>query len=144
MLDVLELPYVAGLFDGEGCIHVSRQIRNTRPIYRLDVSIVNTNREILFRLKDRWRGTVQNRPHTALSANPISSWRVVYCDATLFLSDIQPWLRLKANQADIALNFSALTQARGVGHRGLTAEDLALREGFYLALREAKKVPSGT
>jgi hypothetical protein len=124
--------YTAGLLDGEGTIRVKRCTyrRRTRE-HTVAVAVVNTNHSILEWLQDRFGGTITLQGGTNL---PCYSWGLNGTPkAVAFLQRIRPYLRIKAKQAWLALEFVA--QATWHHGKRLTPEELALRDGFYLAMQ---------
>jgi hypothetical protein len=101
------LPYFAGFFDGEGSIGIYRNSRHHQPGRTLRVQVTqNVSREateLLEEAQRRWGGalTIMNRTH----ARPAWMWQVSASKGVRALREIRPWLRVKAEQADIALAY---------------------------------------
>lgn len=98
--------YVAGLIDGEGCVHLD----TPRGTYRARVSVGMTEpaRELLEDLRTDWGGTIyQQRPATDRWAAAYT-WHVTGQRAVAVLITIRPHLRLKGGQADLVLQVEAL------------------------------------
>jgi hypothetical protein len=92
-----ELAYFAGLFDGEGCVGFAR----VRSSYFVRVLVVNTNREVLEYLQECFGGDI--KAHRRKSGWKQSwQWRLSWSAAINFLELIEPWLRIKENQAHLA------------------------------------------
>lgn len=89
--------WLAGFFDGEGCIYIPKQ--------GVDVSISNTNGEVIRAIFERVGvGFIEITTHGNLSWKPKHSWRVkTYVEAHAVLKLLRPYLVLKAEKADIAL-----------------------------------------
>jgi intein-encoded DNA endonuclease-like protein len=51
---MLSAEYIAGFFDGEGCVGISTRGRGKHPYLR--VSVTNTNKEILLLMKAQFGG----------------------------------------------------------------------------------------
>lgn len=92
----LKPEYIAGLFDGEGCINFSRCRTSIFP----RILLVNTNLAILEKLKAQYGGDIQK-----LSRKPnwkqAYIWRLSWLKAVNFLDEISDWLEIKTEQADI-------------------------------------------
>jgi len=133
--------YAAGFFDGEGCISVSRlSAGRDRPAYLLDGAIGNTYLPILQEFQAQWGGSIAPQKKYKAQHKDRWIWHLHGDNLVRFLQDLFPHLHEKTLQVEMALQFVAEKTARNVRSRGrLSAEDLALREGFYLALREAKR-----
>lgn len=134
-----ELAYWAGFFDGEGCVQIEHT--QTRPmVYRLSVSVGQTQRAVLVAMAERFGGSVRNEPRSSRH-KPAWRWQLSGPRAALFLGAVQPYLRVKARQAWLGREFLAQRRvyAPRRGHAGqvIPAEELALREGFRLAVQGA-------
>ena len=97
MLKKVELAYIAGLFDGEGCV----VIRVCNKVHSIYVQITNTNRDILDWLQDSFGGSVR------LNGNikPCFNCAVVSDDAHSFLTRILPFIIIKSRQVELAVDF---------------------------------------
>jgi hypothetical protein len=133
--------YVAGLLDADGSLTLSRRRKNGLVCFVPMGSIANQERQVLEDCKDTWGGSVCLVRQTSKR-----NWRWTCCGLALFrlLSDITPYLRIKRGESVMLQEFVALRDDTrpGPGRHGfrrLSPEQVALREGFYLALREAKK-----
>lgn len=129
-----DLCYAAGIFDGEGCI----MIQKAKPVaYWLTVRVGTTDLELLTWLKVRWGGSV-SRTRFRLQRKPSAEWQLINKAAGQFLRSVLPFLQTKRPQAELALKFLGDRQDwRGMRHP--PTEELALREGYHLAMREAKR-----
>ena len=100
------LPYLAGFFDGEGSIGIYRNGnqhggRTLRVQLTQNVSVASTL--LLKECQTRWGGSLceMNRNNKRTAWN----WQASATSGVKALSDIRPWLRLKAEEADIALEW---------------------------------------
>src|SRR5262245_35104342 len=107
----LSMQYIAGLFDGEGCIGFSR-VRTTIFIRTL---VVNTNRDILERLRDIFGGDIAPLAYRKDGWKPSYQWRLSWSRAIRFLDAISPWLVIKAPQVELAFAWDAIRM--GCGNR---------------------------
>lgn len=127
-LPTIELAYLAGFFDGEGCIHVSKCKRsdrkNDRFQYQLRIQISQKNREPLDKLVAGWGGGIYD-----IKSKGMYSWQLHSRKAERFLEAILPFLRDKAEQAELALIFQA--------NRGKSTAERD--EQLYLLLKGLKK-----
>lgn len=117
--------YVAGLFDGEGNIYISKDL------VHLQVSITQKETPILFLLKQEFGGVVGN------SGNSCYKWRVTSIGLMLnFLQTIQPYAFIKANEIKITIAFLEGMRKRNIGRHPLSSDEVerrsTLREKFYL------------
>ena len=115
--------YAAGLIDGEGCIAISASKR----YYTLTVVVGMTSKALpamnmMFR---RWGGSV--RPRRASTERWADAWCWTICadSAVIFLQEIQPFLVLKQEQAQIALDFMALPSPRNSSNHRMAYERMA-------------------
>lgn len=139
-MNPLSPQYVAGFFDGEGCIIVAKDSgarHNKRPSYVLRVDVANTDYRVLEMLQREFGGNIA-RSHG--KNRPCYNWQVNAQLAKKFLEWVRPYLTVKAEQAWLALEFMSQRGLGGGKGRPLTEEDYALREGYYLALQNAKRL----
>lgn len=104
----LEYAYIAGLFDGEGCIQIIQQSkrRNGRTTpYCLSVCISNTDTKVMRWLYASLGGVLIDRP--GRNGGSCSwSWQTYTNNAATFLEHISPFLVIKRAECDTALEFS--------------------------------------
>jgi hypothetical protein len=101
----IEAAYIAGLLDGEGTIcfshHLARPKLN-REFWQPKVTIANTNRAVIEWLAAKMGGSIAQHHQKA-------HWRRCYVwnakDIRGILRTVQPFLRIKARQAEIVLAF---------------------------------------
>src|SRR5262245_42979427 len=93
--------YMAGFFDGEGCVNIGR----TRKNYFVRVLLVNTNLDILLVFQARYGGDTKelSGPKTRPKWKQSWCWRLNHIRAVRFLEDILPWLIVKEQQALTAI-----------------------------------------
>jgi len=101
-----QLAYIAGLFDGEGCVHIGGRRQNSS--YNLEVSLSNTNRDVLFWIQSIFGGYIKEQKKAKEYHTQCYNWRIVSNQAVLFLESIYPYMRIKLNQADGAIAFQSL------------------------------------
>ena len=128
-----DLAYTAGLLDGEGCIYITRMEKR----HVLMVTITNTVRDVLVWTASLFGGSIHDR--TQSGSSPWSVWTIRGPSAANFLSSIRPWMKIKAQQAWLACEYDA-QRAKGLNRANpLTDEELALRDGFRFAIKDANK-----
>jgi hypothetical protein len=137
LIDVATLAYTAGLFDGEGSIVIGCGKRADRraPQYWLQVGITNTHRETIDWLLATFGGHISDNSHapSRRKQRPCWAWRVMSNEAAAFLESLLPYLRIKNEQALIALEFQAHMQAPLV--RPVPDAAIRQREAFRVRLR---------
>ena len=95
----MNVSYIAGLFDGEGCIYVAR----VRHFLRFDVSIANTNEQVLQELKTfLGYGTIHQRHDKRYPKHlPVYRWIIHHrVDVHKFLTLLLPHLIIKKEKAE--------------------------------------------
>jgi hypothetical protein len=140
--------YAAGFFDGEGSAVIRRkppQIKSTTsplPRYRVEALIRITNRDVLEMLQARWGGSI------IFSKAPKSHWKDWYqwqiqaTKAMTFLQEILPYLIIKKQQAELAIQFQKHIIESGklrYGGQGLKRypyeEIIRIRDGFFYQMK---------
>lgn len=104
-----EIAYAAGVFDGEGCVHIGK-----KPMVVI-VNISQTDVRLLWWFRERFDGVVSSHS-TGKAINNKPTWRWVRnaSGAHEFLTLIRPYLIVKAAQADIAILFrETVAKSRG-------------------------------
>lgn len=138
-VDIATLAYLAGLFDGEGSIVIccsSGKKNRIASSYWLQVGITNTDRELIDWLYDTFGGHISDNSHSPSykRQRPCWAWRVTTREAGRFLKSIYPYLRIKKNQAEIAIEFQE-HMSSFAGNKALSKETLEMREGYRSQLR---------
>ncbi|MGY1823305.1 hypothetical protein [Geodermatophilus sp. SYSU D00079] len=136
------LPYCAGFFDGEESIGIYRNGSAHGRTLRVQLTQNATVRStpLLLEFQSRWGGSLcaMNRTY----ARPAWNWQVSASAGAKVLKDIRPWLRLKCDEADIALEWwtKRPVPQRGPGGRYLpfTAEQRAFDAAAEERLKAAK------
>ena len=125
--------YAAGLFDGEGCVDIykaSVSKASKSPSFMLRVVITQKQGEIMNWLENKFGGAVQLSKR---SDNYIYRWDIRSQAAKRFLLLIQPYVLIKKEQVNLAIEYEErkskyLETLKGKrGFRTLTAEEIAWR-----------------
>lgn len=116
-----DICYAAGFFDGEGTILIGKPTRTCG--YRLIVSATQTSIAPMEWFCPRWGGTISKRKKRK-GRRQAWNWTVTSQLALKFLSDVRPFLIVKAEQADIAIEF----QSRKFNGIRRTPDVIALEE----------------
>lgn len=133
--------YIAGFFDGEGTILITRRYDNNRGCrYYLSVRIANTCLEILNDCMLVWGGYIYTVKKAQTHHKQAYCWYINNAKAEIFLNDIFPFLRVKKDEAKIALLFrkkqielnkERLLRSRvGGTNNGYNAGDYKLLAGY--------------
>lgn len=91
---MLSLEYVAGLFDGEGCVSVQSK-------GYLAVVIANNHLPLLQQLKEQFGGSITIRP------NGTCNWKISTRQGEAFLRLIHPFLVVKKDVAQVGILLSS-------------------------------------
>jgi hypothetical protein len=109
-MDEVMTGYIAGFFDGEGCISLTRHVKNGCPCIKVlltnnDLKVLRLIQRVLkkekievsiFKRNHRYKNEL--RPHFVLAPNN-------YPNAIQFLRLILPYLSIKKEKAELALLF---------------------------------------
>ena len=136
-MEKTDLAYMAGLFDGEGCIHIAklRRPESKRGCHFGLVATIGMTSEFLLELyRSQFGGSVYCYPRLKGNRRPCWQWIIRSRQAVAFLKAIRPYLLLKANEADLAIEFQG---AMHVGGRRIKEEWVA-QETQYNLMRDLK------
>jgi hypothetical protein len=132
----VETAYLAGVVDGEGCIgfHLCSNKFNRRinPIFAPEVTVVNSNRELLEWLQARFGGRLNTRKREKEHHKQTWCWRVGNRQAYEVCRLIAPLLICKRVQAEAIVEFYEKAPPRPMG-RGAetTPEEVQRRISLY-------------
>lgn len=129
----LNLAYLAGLIDGEGCLAVIRQ-RNSHCragyAYRCGLRIANSNEPIMdWLVKVVGAGAVKSHLPKMRNSKRQWTWEVWGDDSANLTRQLLPHFRIKRPQADLLLAFQQGLKSRSGPY--LTPKELAFRETCY-------------
>jgi hypothetical protein len=132
-----ELAYIAGFFDGEGSITIHENWRPSprgkSPNHTLQVSIGNTDPQILAWIHAVFGGSLTIRPSTKPRHREVTQWIIRSNGASTFLRAVLAFLRMKKEQALIGISFQ--DERGGYRSRQLTDDEIAFRESKRVAIR---------
>ena len=128
-LTIAELAYIAGIVDGEGSIAISRYTYCGHYEYRLRVNITLTYSDIPQEMVELFGGTISLRKPKKETHKLAYAW-VISCNAAVdFLKQIQPYLRIKAEQCRLGIEFQEVCHHRTNYYK--TKTDIALEEEYW-------------
>ncbi len=146
-LTEIEKSYLAGIFDGEGCIgyyaRTFKSNKNQSPVHSVWIAVANTDFGLLKWLEARiYLGRIRMKP---ASGNRRLAWELQIKNkkqAIEFLTEIQPYLVIKRVQADVLLSHLNAEQniPRGQGIK-TPIEVLNRRKIVAQHLKELKNSP---
>lgn len=138
--------YLAGLFDGEGCIHIGRRPRGKwLPSFFLQVNINMANSELIYSIANQIGGYVTINRHDLArkGRRPAYQLGLSGTPSRLFLQEIYPFIRIKKEEARIAIAFQIHMETYKYQARHMNKEELdaiiAYRERIRLYVKDCKK-----
>jgi hypothetical protein len=140
MLTELEKAYIAGFFDGEGCISLGYKKDTSyrrHHTYQLVVTVANTNKEILNFLHQRFGGHFRKGRPPSKNGKEVYVWALLCRKALKFLEEIYPYLRLKKKQAELAFEYYKLVNP--YGNHTFDSENWKKRDEIYYKLKALNK-----
>ena len=146
----LDAAYMAGFFDGEGCVsivkHTNRK-RRSNPVYVLRVDIDNTDPGVIEFVKafaGDFGSAFLKRKATVFPAHmAVYSFRCHSYEAYHFLRLIYPYVRVKRKQVELAFRFQQYKDrySSGTGHPQPLGV-LVQMDKDHLEIKRLKKVVS--
>ena len=133
-----DIEWLAGFFDGEGCIVIVRRKPAKNFLHYLRLDIGNTHKSSIEKIHSILGcGTVNRSEGTN---RPMWRWQATGNGAAKTLWLLLPYLVTKRKQAKLALDFQILQQftRHEGGNKGLLIETVGQRDAYYWALRELK------
>jgi hypothetical protein len=127
-----ELPYAAGLFDGEGSISLVRHHNNRWPSPQ--VAGASTDYEVVRWLQIRFGGSVVTKKPRSSAHSVSYDWRLTDRRALSFLDRIRPYLviRRKIRRIDLLLDdYLACTPRNGRYSEEILKQKERLIETFF-------------
>jgi len=97
-----DVAYIAGFFDGEGCVRIKRANQGGNSYY-ITATITNSNKAILEYIKDIFGGKVRQAEKKANRV--IYHYELTSAEAVDMLKTLMGFLREKRPQAELAVDF---------------------------------------
>jgi len=133
-----EAAWMAGFFDGEGCVSISktREPRSTHgTVHKAMIQVANTD-PLLLRMLKRWfEGSIYVVWTPKGNRRPVHAWRLFgHREIGLFCDTLEPLLqsRPKRRQMRVVMEFLETTKVRYSNHRPVPLSVWKRRERFYL------------
>ena len=140
----IDKAYIAGFFDGEGCVgyYNASKINSSRPGYfHVSVSVSNTDPRVIF-----WIQQVTGLGKSKIIHFRDGKRRIAYQwqigkkeDVVLFLSTIRSYLRVKGDQVDVVLAHLTMEADYVKKHGSVTPEVVKSRQDVSDILKEMKR-----
>lgn len=121
------LGYAAGIIDGEGTIGIKLQKNGHNPnaIYHtFKVRASNTDRRLIDWMQETFGGSVATKIPKQRNRKVSYYWSIPSGTGTVFLRAVRPYLRVKGEQADVALALAATKLRTGNGVAGMLTDEL--------------------
>lgn len=134
----LDARYLAGIFDGEGCVRISSDSRWNS--YFIHVQVANKNEEVVYAHRSMFGGTVSRIARKSEKLSGYFVWHSVCRDAAAYLKAILPHVITKRKQVELALKFDEeVAASKSFGRRGMSKEEADRREAVKLELSKMKR-----
>ena len=130
-----DLAYFAGILDGEGYIGINPRRQRGYSCPSLEVVITNTKFWLLEQLKFSFGGYVSIGKKVKPNWNIRGSWIVSHRVALTFLELVYPYLKLKKQEAEIAIAFQ---KTKRHGGRRKDERERAVEEAQRILLKQLK------
>jgi hypothetical protein len=105
----MDLAYLAGLVDGDGCIGFS--MCRGRMLPRLMVA--NTNLEMLQAIQEEFGGDIQAQSRMQDGWKRAYNWRIQNRAAVMLVKALEPWLIAKREAAHLFFAYDAIAPGHG-------------------------------
>lgn len=105
---VAQCAYLAALIDGEGCIGIVRSFKEGQVRYCTSLTIGNTSPVVADIQREYGLGNVVWHKQKHQGWKPKLEWRIGAYAIRAVLPLVLPYMRIKRNQAELALRFLAL------------------------------------
>lgn len=141
--------YIAGLFDGEGCVRIYKNKDKFSQFgyrYGLVAMICLTNKSPLIEAQKKWKGKIYLEKRYKKGWSDIWRWKVHCDEAKKFLRDIFELVYVKKREVKIALDFQNNCMSRITekgGFKKLNSEEFKQRDKYYIAISKAKNSNRG-
>ena len=136
-----DLIYIAGLFDGDGCVEVVKLKVNDRISIRhwLRTHISNTNKTILLYFKKKFGGKLYNNQTAKKSHHTLCwNWTLTTNQALNFLEKVYPYLRIKRDVAKLGIKFQK--NMKRFRFKKISQKELKRRENIFIKIKEIHSI----
>ena len=103
MTELTTLAYLAGIIDADGFVTIHRSVRASRVYHAPCIGIAGTDRQPHDLAAGLWGGTVRRYQPKVLRYRAQFHWQRQGTSAVAAIMAVRPYLRIKAEQADLAL-----------------------------------------
>ncbi len=136
-MKAVDLAYMAGIVDGEGCIAIDRFTNKNLPsyCYRLKLRVTNTNHWLIEQLRFNFGGNIKVIKAKG-NAKEAYEWYLAGESASICLKLLLPYLCIKRAQAELGIKFQSHKQ--GKGHH-LIDKQRVLEEADWILAKSMNK-----
>lgn len=131
--DNLSLEYIAGFFDGEGCIKIGYG-KYTYLRYKLQIGIGQKSKNILMKIQQKYGGSIYTK-YDKRTDVVYYEWDANSQRACQILEQIYPYLQEKKPQAKLAIEFQKFTHSH-VNKSRLSELEKIEKYSYYEAAKE--------
>jgi len=136
----VRLAYLAGFFDGEGCITIIKGKNHMGNVqYSLRAIVSNTNDYVLQMYEFSFGGRIQKRKYKKPGWRDCYAWELSSTRAYEFLKCVYPYLTIKKAQADLAFAFQENQSKYDGSNLKLRDEELSIREAQRILMQDLKR-----
>ena len=128
------LAYLAGILDGEGCVHIAKERGNNAPRYKLAVQVSMVDKTPPALAYSAFGGYLRLRDRNK-KWKPLWEWQIKSGDAIACLKALLPYLRTKKTEAELAIKF---WDEKSHTPFQRTSKQLALEETNYILMKTLK------
>ena len=136
----LQLAYLAGIIDGEGCLGISKNTtkkqRQKNPKYQSEVCIINTDTRLMNWLKENFGGLVNERKIYGPNDKISYRWRIKESQHQIILKAIIPHLVIKTEQAKLIIKFLTNKTQNNLDGREVSQKEIIRREYYYQEIKK--------
>lgn len=147
----IEWSYLAGIFDGEGCVNAVEckpNRKNKSPRFRIRVQITNSSEHLINWMVERFGGTIHLVGRAGKGLATRNCWVLIWSPnkGEALLRGMYPYLTTKKAQAELAFRLRALVRSKDSRIQGfapgvtLDSESISARRELVQALKDAKKI----
>jgi hypothetical protein len=128
--------YIAGLFDGEGCVSAATYCKNSRQYIVACIHITNTHLPVLRKVRRLLGGRIRKKNGSGQNTRRQAwTWYVGYREAIPILYRLLPFLVIKRSEALLFIRLFS----RGAGYNRFQPDNHARRVGLVQRIRALKK-----
>ena len=131
--------YIAGFVDGEGCVSITKwQGKNNRtPVYALNLIVSQSG---IIPLATLMNMTGVGSIHRKKEDPENCAWRINPRNAAALLKDILPYLIIRKEEAELAIEFQSKMGTKNLGGQGYVVPQsvVAEREFYYQEMHRLK------